>query len=94
MFVVIEGQDSTCPPLDSPSLKHMTCHARAHDISGRRCNNLQVCPAKDLGHTQLQERTHASSKSSARNKQKNSNCKAFCVTLKRNKTSTRKSFSC
>ena len=55
MFVVVEGKDSTCPPLDPPSLKHMTCDARIHDISGRRHNSLSVCPMKDLGLTYLQE---------------------------------------
>ena len=51
MFVVVGGQDSTCPCLDPPlllSLKHMTCHALTHEISGRGRShiNLPVCPMK------------------------------------------------
>ena len=35
MFVVVEGKDSTCPPLDPPSLKHMTwSHTSTRTIGG------------------------------------------------------------
>ena len=54
MFVVVEGQDSTCPPLD-PSLLLISCHARTHYVSGRRHNSLLVFPMRDFGHTQEQE---------------------------------------
>ena len=48
IFVVIERQDSTCPCFPLPlSLKHMACHAHTYEISGRRQNNLPVCPTKD-----------------------------------------------
>ena len=50
MFLVVERQDSTCPNLDKPlllPLKYMACHARTYETSGRRHNNLPVCPMKD-----------------------------------------------
>ena len=46
MFVVVGGQDFTCPHY-CLSLKHMACYAHAHEISGRRHNSLPVCPMKD-----------------------------------------------
>ena len=52
MFLVVEGQDSTCPSLNLLSLffspKHMACHAHAHETSRRRHKNLPVCPLKDI----------------------------------------------
>ena len=50
MFVVAEGQDSTCLYLDPPLLfvsKDMTCHAYIYKSSGRMHNNLPVCSTKD-----------------------------------------------
>ena len=39
------------------SLKHKACHDHIYKISGRKHNNLPVCPRKssDLGHTCQQE---------------------------------------
>ena len=52
MFLVVEGQDSTCPSLNLLSLffspKHIACHAHAHETSRRRHKNLPVCPLKDI----------------------------------------------
>ena len=39
MFLVVEGQDSKCPCLNPKyflSLKHITCHALTHKMSGPR----------------------------------------------------------
>ena len=53
MFLVVEGQDSTCPRMDPPLLfiskAHGACHGHTHKISGGRHNNLTVCPMKDSG---------------------------------------------
>ena len=50
MFVVVEGQGSSCPFLDPYyriSLKHMACFAHTHEISGCRHNDWPVCPKMD-----------------------------------------------
>ena len=39
MFVVVEGQDFTCPRLDLPSrlsLKHLACYIHTHEIPGHK----------------------------------------------------------
>ena len=51
VFVVIEGQDFSCPCLDPPLLlisKAHACHANTHEISGSRHSNLPVYPRKDF----------------------------------------------
>ena len=51
VFVVTEGQDSSCPCLHPPLLlisKAHACHANTHEISGRRHNNFPVYPRKDF----------------------------------------------
>ena len=49
-MIVVEGPDFTFPRLNPPllSLKHITCHAHTHGISGRILNDLLVCTLKDV----------------------------------------------
>ena len=76
----------------------MACNARTHEISGRRHHNLLVCPMKDSWSwlhmsTRTTDTTYLKNFCQSIQKQyqeegkekKNLNCKAFCVTRKRNK---------
>ena len=49
MFLVVEGQDSTCRYIQCYCLplKHIACHAYAYEISARRYTNVPACPMKD-----------------------------------------------
>ena len=76
----------------------MACHAHTYKISGQRHNNLSVCPMKDsrswshmstktTNGTYLKNFCQSFQKQrweEGKEKKKNGNCKAFCVTRKRN----------
>lgn len=50
MFLVVAGQDSTCPGFYLPLMFISKVHGMAwstHQISGHRHNNYPLCPMKD-----------------------------------------------
>ena len=93
IILVAEGQYSTCSRLNPPSLLISEAHdmpcSPTRDISGRRHISFPMCPTLVTFVCKLHEKLLPVSSNTAtrrkrrRIKQKD-NCKAFCVTRKRN----------